>query len=81
MSIYLLSELHYKLIMNEKPQKKGRTQLLAGSYHLALVLMWQHQALHANSGGAQFWAFGHMPLSPATAGLLALSTKSMMRSV
>lgn len=30
-SICLLSDLHYKLIMNEKPQKKGRTQVLDGS--------------------------------------------------
>lgn len=32
----MLSDLHYKLIMNEKPQKKGRTQVLAVSYHLCL---------------------------------------------
>lgn len=68
----MLSDLHYKLIMNEKPQKKGRTQVLAESYHPCPSLM-----PICMLRGDQFWAPGEMPLCPATAGWLALSTKGL----
>lgn len=34
----MLSDLHYKLIMNEKPQKKGRTHTPAGNERVPVRL-------------------------------------------
>lgn len=71
----MLSDLHYKLIMNEKPQKKGRTQVLAGGYHSCLSGSTEPCMLTQKGQVLGIWTGGTFPSYSLLACLLAINTR------